>query len=93
MHVCIVVKSCLTLCNPLDYRPQGSSIHGILWAKILEWVAMPSSRDLLDPRMEPASPVSPVLQADSLPTEPSYPTRVQADLPEKVKTEPSFKKG
>ena len=54
---------------------------------------MPSSRDLLDPRMEPASPVSPVLQADSLPTEPSYPTRVQADLPEKVKTEPSFKKG
>ena len=74
-------------------RPPGSSVNRILQARILKWVAMPSSRDLLDPRMEPASPVSPVLQADSLPTEPSYPTRVQADLPEKVKTEPSFKKG
>ena len=44
----------------------GSSVHGILQARILEWVAMLSSRDLPDPRVEP---VSPALQADSLPTE------------------------
>ena len=34
----------LTLCNPIDCRPPGSSVHGILQARILEWVAMPSSR-------------------------------------------------
>jgi len=45
----------------------GSSVHGILQARILEWVAMLSSRDLPNPRVEP---VSPALQADSLPTEP-----------------------
>ena len=42
-------------------------IHGILQARILEWVAMPSSGDLLDPGIEP---VSPTLQANSLPSEP-----------------------
>ena len=31
-------------CDPTDYSPLGSSIHGILQAKILEWIAMPSSR-------------------------------------------------
>ena len=33
--------SCLTLCNPMDYSPPGSSVHGILQARILEWVAIP----------------------------------------------------
>ena len=36
--------SCPTLCNPMDYSPPGSSVHAILQARILEWVAMPSSR-------------------------------------------------
>ena len=40
----------LTLCNPMDYSPPGSSIHGILQARILEWVAMPSSRGSSQPR-------------------------------------------
>ena len=35
---------CLTLCDPMDCSPLGSSVHGILQARILEWVAMPSSR-------------------------------------------------
>ena len=39
----LVAKSCLTLCDPMDYSPPGSSVHGILQARILEWVAMPSS--------------------------------------------------
>ena len=45
--VCVHAKSiqlCLTLCDPLDYSLPDSSLHGILQARILEWVAMPSSR-------------------------------------------------
>ena len=38
------LQSCLTLCDPLDCSPPVSSVHGILQARILEWVAMPSSR-------------------------------------------------
>ena len=40
----------LTLCNPMDCSLPGSSIHGILQARILEWVAMPSSRGSSWPR-------------------------------------------
>ena len=36
--------ACMTLCDPMDYSLPGSSIHRILQARILEWVAMPSSR-------------------------------------------------
>ena len=35
-----VAQSCLTLCDPIDYGPPGSSVHGILQARILEWVAI-----------------------------------------------------
>ena len=42
--VCSVGKSYLTLWDPMDCSPPGSSVHGILQARILEWVAMPSSR-------------------------------------------------
>ena len=37
-------QSCLTLCNPMNCRQPGSSVHGILQARILEWVAIPFSR-------------------------------------------------
>ena len=40
----LVAQSRLTLCNPMDYNPPDSSVHGILQARILEWVAMPFSR-------------------------------------------------
>ena len=43
-------QSCLTLCNPRDCSPAGSSVHGILQARILEWDATPSSRGLSQPR-------------------------------------------
>ena len=39
-----VSQSCLTLCNHMDCSPPGSSVHGILQARILEWVAMSFSR-------------------------------------------------
>ena len=51
----------------MDYTLPGSSVHGILQARILEWVTMPSSRDLPDPRIQPTSPA---LQADFLSSEP-----------------------
>ena len=38
-----VKESCLTLCDPMDYSPLGSSLYGILQARILEWVAIPFS--------------------------------------------------
>ena len=45
-----LLQFCLTLCNPIDCSPLGSSVHGILQARILEWVAMPSSRGSSQPR-------------------------------------------
>ena len=39
----LVAQLCLTLCDPMDYNPPGSSVHGILQFRILEWVSMPSS--------------------------------------------------
>ena len=56
---CVHAKSlqlCPTLCDPMDYSPPGSSVHEILKARIVEWVAMPSSRDLPDPGIEFESP-------------------------------------
>ena len=38
------LQSCLSLCDPMDCSPPNSPVHGILQAKILEWVAMPSSQ-------------------------------------------------
>ena len=44
------LQSCLTLCDPMDCSLPGSSVHRILQARILEWVAMPSSRESFLPR-------------------------------------------
>ena len=61
----VVTQLCPTLCDPMDYSPPGSSVHGILQARVLEWVASPPG-DLPDPEIKPKSLA---LQADSLPTE------------------------
>ena len=55
------LQSCLTLCNPVDCSLPGSSVHGILQARILEWVAMSSSRESSDPGIKPVSLMSPAL--------------------------------
>ena len=52
---------------PIDYSPPGSSVHGIIPARILEQVAMPFSRGSSWPEIEPRTPT---LQTDSLPSEP-----------------------
>ena len=62
-----VAQLCPTLCDLKDCRPAGSSIHGLLQARILERAAIPPPGDLPDPEFEPRSPA---LLADSLPPEP-----------------------
>ena len=63
----LVARSCPTLCDPMDWSPPGSSVRGILQARILEWVVISFSRgNLPDPEFEPRSPA---FQTDSLPSE------------------------
>ena len=70
------LQSCLTPCDPVDCSPPGSSVHGIFqehWSGL----PFPTPGDLPDPEIEPASPVAPVLQADSLPlSHPGSPTQL-----------------
>ena len=64
MHACVCAKSsqsCPTLCDPTDQSPPGSSVQGTLPARILEWVAVPSCRDLPNPEIKPTSPMTPAL--------------------------------
>ena len=46
----LVTQSCPTLCDPMDYNPPDSSVEEILWARALEWIAMPCSRGSSRPR-------------------------------------------
>ena len=59
-------QSCPTLSDPVDYSPPGSSVHGILQARILSGLPCPPPGDLPNPGIKPTSSVSPALQADSL---------------------------
>ena len=62
-----VVTQCPTLCDPMDCSPPGSSVRGILQARVLEWDAMPSSRGSSQPREAPGFPAG---QTDSSPSDP-----------------------
>ena len=78
LHVCVCV--CVrvherasaqlhpTLYDPADYSPPGSSVHGILQARILEWVAMSSSSGSSRPGVEPTPLASPALAGGFLTT-------------------------
>ena len=48
-------QSCLTLCNPEDYGQPGSSVHGVLQARILDWVAISFCSGSSPPRIKPES--------------------------------------
>ena len=61
-----VAQPCPTLCDPVDCSPPGSSVYGILQARVLEWLPFPSPGDLPDPGIKPRSPT---LQADALTSE------------------------
>ena len=63
-YVCMCgksVQSCLTLCDPMDDSPPGSSVHGILWARIMSGLPCPPPGYLPNPGNEPMSLISPVL--------------------------------
>ena len=64
---CLHAQSCPRLCDPNDCSPPGSSVRGTLQARILEWVAMPSSRGSSQRGIKP---MSCALQANSLLSEP-----------------------
>ena len=63
----LVTQSCPILFDPMDCSLPGSCIHGLLQARILEWVAMPFSRASSQLGMKAGSPA---LQTDSLPSQP-----------------------
>ena len=63
----LVAQLCPTLCHPMDCNTPASSVHVILQARILEWVAILFSRGSSRLRIKPTSPA---LQADSSPSEP-----------------------
>ena len=64
------LQSCSTLCQTVDYNPPDSSAHGILQARILEWVAVPSSRRSSRPRNWTRVAGSPALADGLFTTEP-----------------------
>ena len=67
IDVCLLKVKVLVTFDPMDYSPLGSSVHGILQARILGWVAIPFSRGSSHPGIKLRSPA---LQADSSPSEP-----------------------
>ena len=56
-----LLELCLTVLNPMNCSPLGSSVHGIFQARILEWVAIPFSRRSTIPRGQTMSLKSPAL--------------------------------
>ena len=61
---------CLTFCHPLDCSLPGPSVQGFFRQEYWSRLSFSFLGDLPDPGIKPSSPVSPALQADSLPTEP-----------------------
>ena len=70
IHMCQVASVVSDFCEPIDCSLPGS-VHGILQARILEWVAVPSPSPLVDlphPGIKPVSPMSPALVGKSFTT-------------------------
>ena len=61
---------CPPLCDPVDRSPPGASVHGILQARTLEWVAMPSCSVSSDPGIKLVSPATPALAGKFFTAEP-----------------------
>ena len=80
VRVCVCVRACVCVCvcvfghsvvsNSLRPHGSGSSVYGILQARILEWLPFPPPGDLPDPGMELTSPASPALAGGFFTTEP-----------------------
>ena len=83
----LVAQLCLTLCYLMDCSLPGSSVHGILQARLLKWVAIYSPGDLPDSGIEPRFPA---LQADSLPSEPPGKPMTILQIPSTAGTAKTF---
>ena len=83
----LVAQLCLTLCDPMDCSPPGSSVHGILQARILQWLAISFSRGSSPPRDQTLI----WFQADSLPSEP--PGTLQKDRGKMMKEKRQGERG
>ena len=72
MRLCSAIQLCLTLCNPIDCSPPGSSVYGIFQARTLYWsrFPFPPPGDPPNPETEPASLMSPALAAGFFTTKP-----------------------
>ena len=69
--MCVLVAYlCLTLCEPMDCSPPGSSVYGISQVRIQEWVAISYSRGSSQPGLKPTSPLSPALAGGFFSPEP-----------------------
>ena len=77
LTVCSVMSDS---CDPMDCGPPGSSVHGILQARILEWVAISYSRDVPDPGMEAVSLASLTLAGEFFTTVPLGSPHTTLDL-------------
>ena len=79
---------CPALCDPMDCSLPGSSVHGILQARILKLVAMPSLEELPNPGIDPTSLMSPALAGGFFTTSAAWEARVVCELypNESVKT-------
>ena len=64
----------------MDYNPPGSSVHGVLQARILEWVTVPSSRGSSQHRIEPSSLDSPALAGGFFTTSATWKAKTKNDL-------------
>ena len=74
----LVAQSRPTLCDSMDYTLPGSSVHGVIQARVLEPVAIPFSGDLSYPEIEPGCPA---FWADSLPSEtPGKPQTIKVSI-------------
>ena len=60
--MCSDTQTCSTLCHPMDCSPIGSFVHGILQARVLEWLPLPFPGDLPNPGMEILSLKPPALE-------------------------------
>ena len=73
------LQSCPTLCDPMDHNPPSSYVHGILQARILQWVAMPSSRGSSWPRDQPESLTPPALAGGFFTSSATWETQTLAE--------------
>ena len=99
MHECSVAKSHVTLCDPKDCSPRGSSVRGISQARILEWVAFFFCRGFSQPRVScitgglfiPEPPGKPTSRCVCICKNKSIYTLKMSVLYHKLHTEPQYK--